>query len=70
MDIKTPHPPLLTIGEVAVRLNIKRRTAYEYLAPGGPLHHLRIELGPKTIRVHPDELEKFIKKGQSAHAFS
>lgn len=60
--------PLLTPSEVAARLKIKTRTAYEYLAPGGPLHHLRIEFGPKTIRVHPDALEKFIQKGQPEHA--
>lgn len=52
--------PLLTPQDVAERLNVKLRTAYDMLAPGGVLHHLRIDLGHKTIRVRRDALEAFI----------
>lgn len=51
---------LLTPQDVADRLQIKLRTAYEYLAPGGPLYHLRIEIGPKTIRVNPKDFDQFL----------
>lgn len=57
--------PLLTPKDIAERLQIKLRTAYEYLAPGGPLHHLRIELGPKTVRVDPEKFEKFLDDGNN-----
>lgn len=53
---------LLTPQEVADRLRVKLRTAYDYLGPDGPLHHLRIELGPKTIRVDPRALEEWIAR--------
>lgn len=59
---------LLTPQEIADRLQIKLRTVYDYLAPGGPLHHLRIELGPKTIRVNPEDFENYIKQGTAEHA--
>lgn len=62
--------PLMTPADVAVRLNVKLRTAYDMLAPGGVLHHLRIELGHKTIRIRPDDLETFIGTGAAAHADS
>lgn len=62
--------PMLTPDEIAHRLNIKLRTAYEYLAPGGKLHHLRVQLGPKTIRVDPDRFEQFLKQGAPDHASS
>lgn len=65
----TPEP-LLTPQDVADRLNVKIRTAYEYLAPGGVLHHLRIDLGHKTIRIRRDALENFIKQGAPSHADS
>lgn len=57
---------LLTPQQIAERLSVKLRTAYEYLAPGGPLHHLRIEIGPKTVRVDPQKFEKFIKGDDAA----
>ena len=57
---------LLTVEEVAERLDVKLRTAYDLLAPGGSLHHLRIELGPKTIRVNPEDFEAFIRTRQHA----
>lgn len=56
-------PKLLTPEEVAERLQVKPRTAYHYLAEGGPLHHLRIEVGPRTVRVDPAALEQFIASG-------
>jgi excisionase family DNA binding protein len=63
--------PLLTPQDVAERLNVKIRTAYDMLAPGGVLHHLRIDLGHKTIRVRRDALEQFIEQqGATAHASS
>lgn len=61
---------LLTPQEIADRLQVKLRTAYEYLAPGGPLHHLRIEIGPKTIRVRPEDFENYIKQGPAEYANS
>lgn len=56
-------PQLLTPDQVAQRLNIKKRTVYEMLAEGGALHHLRIELGGKLLRVDPEKLEEHIRKG-------
>jgi excisionase family DNA binding protein len=60
--------PLLTPADVAVRLKVKLRTAYDMLAPGGKLHHLRIDLGHKTVRIDPDKLEQFIKEGAPYYA--
>lgn len=54
---------LLTPEQVADRLNVKKRTVYEMLARGGALHHLRIELGGKLLRVDPAKLEEHIAKG-------
>lgn len=62
--------PLLTPQDVADRLNVKIRTAYDMLAPGGVLHHLRIDLGHRTIRIRRDALEAFIKRGAPSHATS
>lgn len=59
----TKPEPLLTPADIAARLKIKQRTVYDMLAPGGTLHHLRIELGPKTIRVRPQDFENFIQQG-------
>ncbi len=53
---------LLTPQEVADRLQVKLRTAYEYLAPGGPLYELRIEIGPKMVRVDPEAFENWINQ--------
>lgn len=58
---------LLRPQEIAERLQISVRTAYEYLAPGGPLHHLRIELGPKTVRVSPQGFENYILERVAEH---
>ena len=55
-----PAEPLLTPQDVADRLNVKLRTAYDMLAPGGVIHHLRIDLGHRTIRVNRDALEAHI----------
>lgn len=62
--------PLLTPADVATRLNVKLRTAYDMLSPGGSLHHLRVQLGSKTIRVRPQDLEQFIDKGPVEHVAS
>lgn len=62
--------PLLTPQDVAERLNVKIRTAYDMLSPGGALHHLRIKLGHKTIRIRRDALETFIEQGVDNHADS
>lgn len=61
---------LLKPQQVADRLNIELRTAYDMLAEGGALHHLRIQLGHKTLRVDPDALEHFIKTRPAANASS
>ena len=53
--------PLLTPTDVASRLNVKVRAVYDKLAIGGDLHHLRIDIGSKSIRVEPDALEDFIR---------
>lgn len=66
----TPDP-LMTPQDLAERLNVKIRTAYDMLAPGGVLHHLRIDLGHKTIRIRRDALEQFIEQqGATVHASS
>ena len=57
--------PLLTPQQIAERLQIKVRTAYDYLAPGGRLHHLRKDIGPKIIRVDPEAFENWIKNANS-----
>ena len=57
------RPPLITPADVAARLNIKYRAALELLAPGGALNALRIDIGPKTIRVDPVALEQLISSG-------
>lgn len=66
----TTDRPLLTPVEVAERLRVKPRTVYDMLARGGPMAHLRIELGPKTIRVHPDALDAYLQQGAAADAAS
>lgn len=58
---------LLTAHEVADRLSVPLRTAYDLLAVGGKLHHLRIELSPKVIRVDPDKLDAFLAAGGVAN---
>lgn len=58
----TTKPPLLTIEQVAQRLNIKLRNAYELLAPGGRLHALRIQVSHKVVRVDADKLEEFLSR--------
>jgi excisionase family DNA binding protein len=55
---------LLTPADVARRLNVRPRTAYDYLAPGGCLHHLRISVGPRTVRVRASDLDKYIDTAQ------
>lgn len=62
--------PLLTPSDVAARLKVKLRTAYDMLAPGGKLHHLRIDLGHKTVRVDAGKLEQFIGEGATKNANS
>lgn len=57
ITVNTETDTLMTPEQVAKRLNVKLRTAYDMLAPGGTLHHLRISLGHKTIRVDPEKLE-------------
>lgn len=58
---------LITPEEVADRLVIQKRTAYQYLAPGGPLHHLRVKVGG-TIRVDADAFEQYLTQDAKAHA--
>lgn len=55
--------PLLTPAQVAQRLNVKKRTVLQMLAEGGRLHHLRVDVGPKVVRVDPEALQEFIDKG-------
>lgn len=61
---------LLTPHQVAERLQIKIRTVYKYLSTGGPLHHLRIDVGPGTVRVHPEGFEKYLKQGTQQNDLS
>ena len=51
---------LLTAADVAERLSIPERTVYAMLAKGGPLEALRISIGPRLVRVHQSELEKWL----------
>lgn len=57
--------PLLTVEQVAERLNVKVRAAYELLAVGGRLAHLRIPISRKAVRVDPDKLEEFLRDANS-----
>lgn len=61
---------LLTPAEVAARLRIKPRTVYDLLAPGGSLHHLRLEIGPKTIRVRAADFEDYLDEKAARNAAS
>lgn len=61
-DPATP-PPLLTPRAVAERINVKPKQVYVMLAPGGVLHSLRIDLGPKMLRIDAQKLEELIAAG-------
>lgn len=58
--------PTLTAVDIARRLRVKPRTAYDMLAPGGVLHHLRLPLGAGTVRVDAAEFEKYLASRGSA----
>lgn len=66
-DDTLPADTLLTPDQVAARLNIKLRLAYTMLAPGGQLHHLRIDLGRKSVRVDPARLEEYLAAGGASN---
>jgi hypothetical protein len=51
---------LLTPKDIAARLNLKVRTVYEWLQPGGSLYELRLDLGPKIIRIDPVKFERWL----------
>jgi len=51
---------LITVPEVAKRLGVKVRTAYALLDEGGAMGSLRINLGPKLVRVDPLQLEVWL----------
>ena len=53
---------LLTPQDIADRLQLQLRTVYGYLAPGGALHHLRIEIGPKIVRVKESAFNAHLDK--------
>jgi excisionase family DNA binding protein len=52
--------PLITVPEVAERLRIPVRTAYAMLDEGGAMGALRINIGPKLVRVDPMQLEVWL----------
>lgn len=54
---------LLTPSQVAERLKLSVKTVYLMLAPGGKLHELRIDLGPKAIRVRSAALDRYLSRG-------
>ena len=60
---------LLTPEQVAQRLNISTRAAYDLLAPGGRLHGVRIKLGRRIVRVDAADLEAYLQelKGGAPH---
>lgn len=51
---------LIPVSEVARRLHVCKHTAYQYLSPGGWLHHLRVPLGGRTIRVDRTAFENMV----------
>jgi len=51
---------LITVPEMAERLNIPVRTVYAMLEQGGPMESLRINIGPKLVRVDPMQLEVWL----------
>jgi hypothetical protein len=59
-------PPLLTPADIAARLNVSKRAAYDMLAPGGPLSHLRIKISTKVVRVNSDAFEAYLKEQAGA----
>ena len=57
---------LLTPLDISERLQVRPRTVYDYLAEGGPLYHLRIEIGPRIVRVDPEAFEAWIKQNATS----
>lgn len=57
--------PLLTVEQVATRLNVTVRAAYELLAEGGRLAHLKIKISHKAVRVDANKLEEFLRDANS-----
>ena len=60
---------LLTVREVARRLNVNRSTVYE-LVSNGRLSCHRVGLGRGTIRVSADDLDRYLEscRSQSSQA--
>jgi excisionase family DNA binding protein len=60
MTNETTTRPLLTVAQVAERLNISRSAAYDLVRPHGGLPAVRIG---RSVRVHPDALDEFVANG-------
>ena len=53
---------LLTVAELANKLNVGKKTAYRMLSPGGELSHLRVVFNQKTIRIPRDKLDEHLEQ--------
>lgn len=61
-------PPLLTPVQIAERLGVATRTAYDLLAKGGALHHLRIQISPKIVRVDAQAFDEYLQEKAAQNA--
>lgn len=57
---------LLTADDVAARLAISTRSAYDLMAPGGALHPFAVRISRKVVRIAEQDLDAYIEnnKGQ------
>lgn len=53
--------PLLTIHDVAERLNVSERTVRAWVAAG---RLAVVRLGPRCVRIEPDEVERLVMEGR------
>lgn len=53
--------PLLTIPDVAARLNVSERTVRAWVAAG---RLAVVRLGPRCVRIEPGEVERLVVEGR------
>lgn len=53
--------PLLTIPDVAARLNVSERTVRAWIAAG---RLAVVRLGPRCVRIEPDEVERMVEEAR------
>ena len=53
--------PLLTIPDVAARLNVSERTVRAWIAAG---RLAVVRLRPRCVRIEPDEVERMVEEAR------